>query len=238
MIELTNISFTYPGVERPSLNNLSFKVAKGKLLVLCGGNGCGKTTLLCFLAGIFAKFGGKASISGFDPAFEGQKLRKQVAYVPQNPDLYLLGSTLREDLFLGLSRQTANLPETVSRSELLLQEFALQDDLDTPLHNLSYGQRRKACLASALLGRPGLLLLDEPFAGLDYSSVLHLRQTIKDNRREGITQVIAEHNLELVADLADEFALLKAGELLAKGIKEEVAPRLIEANVRPPCTWV
>lgn len=238
MFELTNISFTYPEATRPSLNNLCLDLARGNLLVLAGANGCGKTTLLCFLAGIFANFGGKASILGFDPAVEGQNLRQQVAYVPQNPDLYLLGSTLREDLFLGLGKQTARQPETIERSELLLQELALQDELDTPLHNLSYGQRRKACLASALLGRPELLLLDEPFAGLDYSSVLHLRETIESNRREGITQVIAEHNLELVADLADEFALLKEGGLLARGGKDEIGPKLIEANVRPPCNWV
>ena len=139
---------------------------------------------------------------------------------------------------MGLTKKNAQAPETKERAALLLQELGLAGLEHEPLQTLSFGQRRKTCLASALLGQPQILLLDEPFAGLDWQASLHLREILITNRNLGVTQIITVHDLDLLADLTDNFVLLQQGSLLEKGDAQKVFPKLFQANVRPPCWWL
>ena len=242
MIKANKLSFIYPGAHSPAISSLDLELKQGKIHCLLGANGSGKTTLLCLLSGLFTNFFGSLEI--LDDALPKStqasplQLRKISAYVPQNPDIYLLGSTLEEDLYLGLPKKIAQAPETRQQAHLLLQELGLAGLEQEPLQTLSFGQRRKACLASALLGRPQILLLDEPFAGLDWQASLHLRKILEANRNLGVTQIITVHDLDLLADLADNFVLLEKGGLLAQGDAQSVFPKLFEGNVRPPCWWL
>lgn len=236
MIKVENLSFTYPGAEQASLSNISFNITPGSLVCLLGANGSGKTTLLCLLSGLFNSYAGKLEIAGKN--LPDPEVQNFTSYVPQNPDLYLLGTTLKEDLFIGLPRAKAESDEMQLAAQKLLQELGLSGLEEKPLQTLSYGQRHKACLASALLDNPKLLFLDEPFSGLDFPAVIHLRQIIAENKKQGITQIITVHDLDIISDMADEFALLAAGNLLAKGTCEEVFPRLVDGGVRPPCWWL
>ena len=245
MIKINDLSFSYPEAETAAITSLSLELERGKIHCLLGANGSGKTTLLCLLAGLFNNFSGSLNVFGqILPSPKnanpnpGQEIRKFSAYVPQSPDVYLLGSNLEEDLYLGLPKALAQSPETKKQARLLLQELGLVGLEKQPLQTLSFGERRKACLASALLAQPQILLLDEPFAGLDWQASLHLRGLLANNKGLGITQIITVHDLDLLADLADNFVLLHKGSLLAEGEAKNVFPRLLQGNVRPPCWWL
>ena len=240
MIRAVNLSFQYPG-QGPgevALSGLDFAVEPGCLVCVLGGNGSGKSTLLALLAGLFSDFTGSLQVGGLDLSTAAPEARKLAGLVPQNPDLYLLGSTLQEDMLLGFSRVERDDAALLARAEALAREFGLAGLEQRPLQTLSFGQRRKASLAAALMREPRLLLLDEPFSGLDFEAQLHLRRIIQESRRQGLTQLVVAHDLDLIADLADGFLLLKGGRIIGQGDREEVFPQLQGANVRPPCWWL
>ncbi|MFW6243790.1 MAG: ATP-binding cassette domain-containing protein [Desulfovibrionales bacterium] len=151
----------------------------------------------------------------------------------EKADLQILGSTVAEDLMLGLENTEDNTRlcrETASRLGLL-------EWWDTPVHALSWGQKRKLCLAATLLRQPAVLLFDEPFSGLDYPSATELRRTLAHNRAQGMTQVVAVHDLEPVLDLADRLLVLSRGVLALEGTPAEVLDHVAGHSVRPPCSW-
>ncbi len=234
IVEASGLFFRHPGAARDTLKNLSFAIGQGELLCLLGVNGSGKSTLLALLAGLFPQAAGEFTVADCVLPREGFKLRGLVALVPQDPDVYILGSLVEEDLLLGLdAKDTAGRERALGFARL----FGLEKLLDQPVHALSYGQKRKLCLASALASRPQLLLLDEPFAGLDHPSALAMREALVRNKAAGLTQVVVGHDLDLMADLADSFMLLRDGEIVARGGSGAVFPRLAENGVRPPCWW-
>ena len=229
-----SLYFRHPGADADTLKNLNFTIRHGELLCLMGVNGSGKSTLLTLLAGLLPQASGKLLVGGCALPQESAKLRGTVALVPQDPDVYILGSLVEEDLLLGLD------PADVEGKKRAL-DFARTFDLDSalmqPVHTLSHGQKRKLCLASALASQPQLLLLDEPFAGLDHPATLAMREALISNKAAGLAQVVVGHDLDLMADLADSFMLLQGGEIIIHDSKERVFPRLLEAGVRPPCWW-
>ena len=236
MIKAQNLEFSYPGSGRPALAGLELDIARGRIVCLMGGNGSGKSTLLCLLAGLFDDFEGELSIGGFRLPEKQKEARAIVGLVPQNPDSFLLGSTLREDMFLGLDKGKS--AELQGLFNDLCGEMGLLGLEDEALQTLSFGERRKASIAAALMCAPGLLLLDEPFSGLDFYAQLHLRDIIIENRSAGITQVVVTHDLDMIADLGEDFILLKEGRIFSQGRRETVFPLLREGNVRPPCWWL
>ena len=234
IIEAASLSFRHAGADKDTLRDLDFAVGEGELLCLLGVNGSGKSTLLALLAGLFPPDSGSLSVAGFVLPREGFKLRGAVALVPQDPDVYILGSLVEEDLLLGLDRDDGAGKE---RALAFARLFGLGDSLAQPVHTLSYGQKRKLCLASALAAAPAILLLDEPFAGLDLPAATAMRETLIRNKAAKLTQLVVGHDLDLMADIADSFMLLQDGRILAKGGRDEVFPRLLDAGVRPPCWW-
>ncbi len=228
------LCFRYQGEQKDALGPISFTLEKGSLYNLLGLNGSGKSTLLALLAGVYAPTSGTLRAGGMGISEKNSPLRGKCALVPQDPDTYILGSLAREDLLLGLNPHDT---EAASKALDLAQEMGLADFLDQPPHTLSHGQKRKLCLASALAGQPDLLLLDEPFAGLDHPSALFTRQALMRNKQAGITQVITGHDLDLTADISDVFLLMQNGLLIKQGGAAEVFPLLQTYGVRPPCWW-
>lgn len=230
----SSLFFRHPGAEEDTLKNLTFSIRHGELLCLLGVNGSGKSTLLALLAGLFAQHSGDLTVAGNVLPRESFKLRGKVALVPQDPDVYILGSLVEEDLFLALEKDDEKGKE---RALGFARVFGLEHALNQPVHTLSHGQKRKLCLASALAARPTLLLLDEPFAGLDHPSSMAMREALARNKAAGLTQVVVGHDLDLMADLADSFMLLQDGRIVIAGNGETVFPHLLKAGVRPPCSW-
>ncbi|EPR37436.1 ABC transporter related protein [Desulfovibrio sp. X2] len=228
-VEAEGLGYAYAG-GRKGLCDVTLRLREGDILGLAGANGAGKSTLLALLGGILQPGAGSLLVAGLDAARESAGVRRASAMVFQEADLAIIGSTVEEDLLLGLD---------ASRRE---EALALAARLglaapDVPVQTLSFGQKRKLCLAAALLRKPRLLLLDEPFAGLDYPGAREMRALLASGRAAGLTQVVAVHDLEPLADLADCWLVLADGRQAAFGTAEEVFPRLRGLGVRPPCAW-
>ncbi len=229
MISAAAVHFAYaPSVS--ILHDIGFELDKGQILGLVGPNGAGKSTLLALLAGLLTPSSGILRVAGVDAVQDGEVVRRKTALVLQEADLTIIGTTIGEDICLGLPFER--------HGEAL--DLAVRLHLpgpDTPVHTLSHGQKRKLCLATALLRQPELLLLDEPFAGLDYPGIREVRAMLQANRDNGLTQIIACHDLEPLADLADLWLVLAGGRQTAFGTAREVFPLLEALDVRPPCSW-
>lgn len=231
MIHLDSVTFGYAKTA-PVLRGVHFGLPSGSILALAGANGSGKSTLLSLLAGLHAPDSGSLAVEGVsDPA----RLRRTVGLVLQDAELMILGATVAEDICLGLESHDDAGRETARR---LAEGFGLLGLWDAPVQTLSYGQKRKLTLAAALRDAPSLLCLDEPFAGLDYPAVLEVRSILAANRKRGLTQVVAAHDVEPLAGIADAWAVLCDGCLEAYGKAESVFPKLLECGVRPPCAWL
>lgn len=238
ILNAQNISFSYEESLKPSLENISFSIPEGHLTCLCGKNGSGKSTLLTLLCGIHTPQEGSLFIADLDLPKEINWLRGQVALVPQDPDLYILGTTVEEDLFLSIPKT-----DTIGKEKALhyTEKFNLSPKLSLPVHQLSFGEKRKLCIASALSGISGkalkLLLLDEPFAGLDYPSALVMSDLIKNNKKEGLTQIVVTHDLEYLIDFTDQIIILQDGQIFFDGTPESAKDYYLTAGIRPPYVY-
>jgi biotin transport system ATP-binding protein len=234
VITLTDLGYDYPG-GGPALEGVSLHLPAGALMVLAGVNGSGKSTLLSLLAGIFTPTAGRLAIGPCTSPKDCHRFRELVSLVVQDSDLQIVGATVSEDLCLGLPPADA---AGLARARGMAERFGLAPLWEAPVQTLSGGQKRRLCLAAALRDRPQVLVLDEPFANLDYPGVAMMREIIADNKGRGLTQIIAAHDVEPLADLADSWAVLAAGRLALTGTADEVFPRLRDHGVRPPCAWL
>jgi biotin transport system ATP-binding protein len=223
-----DLNFSYPQ-RRSVLTDLSFEVKGGEILGLVGTNGSGKSTLLDLMAGILVPDGGKIILSGQQGT---SHLRQKTALLPQNVDHWLLGETPREDLELAVGGDLLQ-PADPSVSILdIAEQWGLLDILDEPVETLSVGQKKRLALASSLAGNPEVVLLDEPFSGLDWPASLTLLEDLARLPKGGVAVILATHDPQLVVNLVSHWLLLKPGaHLWAKG--EEATARFAEFGVRP-----
>jgi biotin transport system ATP-binding protein len=200
---------------------------------LAGANGSGKSTLLALMAGLYAPTRGSLEVAGRVSPGHEEDIRRVCRLVMQDADLQILGATVEEDLLLGRERGEA----VTAEARAMAERFNLSRYWDSPVQTLSWGTKRKLCLAAALLDRPRVLLLDEPFSGLDYPGVREMRALIRANRETGLTQVVSSHDLESFIDLVDGLAVLDNGELVLNGPAESVLDHVAEHSVRAPGAW-
>ncbi|HEY6569016.1 MAG TPA: ABC transporter ATP-binding protein [Candidatus Limnocylindrales bacterium] len=209
---------------REILSGVSFDVRRGELFALLGPNGAGKTTTVEILEGYRRPDAGTASVLGLDPARDGPRLRPRIGLMLQEGGVDNR-STARE--VVRLYARFYRDPEDPDR---LLDAVDLGRVAGTRYRRLSGGEKQRLALALALLGRPELLLLDEPTAGMDPAAKQATRQRIVDLRAAGTTIVLTTHELADVERLADRVAVLDRGRLVATGTPAELtgggAPRL------------
>jgi ABC-2 type transport system ATP-binding protein len=202
---------------RRVLDGVDLEVAPGLVTALLGENGQGKTTLMRLALGVLAADGGTLEVAGCDPLKQARRLREQVGYVPAQPDAYDW-MTVR-DLFRFLSPQYPTWDRATA--DALVAQLRIPEK--TPFKAMSRGEGMKAMLAAALAPRPPLLLLDEPFAGLDpLVREEVLRGVIGELRAGERTVLVATHDLDVVARVADRVAILADGRIRRHGTLEEV----------------
>ncbi len=217
-----------------ALDGLDLTVAEGTVLGLLGPNGAGKTTTVRILATLLRPDAGHATVAGFDVVRQADELRSVIGLSGQFSavDENLTG---RENLWMfGRLYQLAN-ADARQRASALLDQFDLADAADRTVKTYSGGMKRRLDLASALIGRPSLLFLDEPTTGLDPRSRLGMWDVIRGLVREGTTLLLTTQYLEEADELADTIAVVDRGKIIARGtadeLKTEVGGERIEVVV-------
>ncbi len=215
---LEAVDFHYPDNSR-GLVQCTLALQRGSRTVLLGPNGAGKTTLFLHLNGILRPQRGTVQFDGVpvDYSRHGLRcLRSRVGLVFQNPDSQLVSASVREDVSfgpcnLGLDRATVS-----RRVAEALAVVGMGDHADRPVHSLSFGQKKRVCIAGVLAMEPELLLLDEPMAGLDPAMQGELEQLLDRLHRQGMTIVMATHDIDFTYRWADQVCLLAEGECRAQ----------------------
>ena len=226
MISSATLPRPWKKVKGPGIVGLNLNVYDGCVLGLVGPNGAGKTTLLRMMAGILPLQGGTvtARFSSSEPEHVGD-LRQWVGHMPEQVR-WQGGQTVREGLeAIGDMRNTPS-----KRIDGLLDLVGLNQRKDERLDNLSQGMRQRLSIAAALLGSPKVLLLDEPFNGLDPVAAEAFTQLVKRLASKGVAVVISSHMVAQLDQLIDRIALLHRGQLLDEGTLEEVEGRLDLSN--------
>ena len=234
---LVKIYRTRGAGEVRALDGVDLEVAEGTVLGLLGPNGAGKTTTVRILATLLQPDEGRAVVAGHDVVREPQQVRRQIGLSGQYAavDENLTG---RENLTMfgrlyQMSRQAAR-----TRADELLEQFTLTDAADRVAKSYSGGMRRRLDLASALIGHPRLLFLDEPTTGLDPRSRLGMWDVIRGLVRDGTTLLLTTQYLEEADELADTIAVVDHGRIIARGtadqLKSQVGGERIEVVVRDP----
>ncbi len=221
-------------IEVRALDGIDLTVAEGTVLGLLGPNGAGKTTTVRILATLLRPDAGRATVAGFDVVREAQRLRRVIGLSGQYAavDENLTG---RENLWMFGRLYQLRSDEAAKRAGELLDQFDLSDAADRTVKTYSGGMRRRLDLASALIGRPRLLFLDEPTTGLDPRSRLGMWDVIRGLVRDGTTLLLTTQYLEEADELADTIAVVDHGRIIARGtadeLKAEVGGERIEVVV-------
>ena len=226
--------------ERVAVREVSLTVTAGEVVALMGRNGAGKSTLLNALVGLGPRGTGTVSVGGAEPAgLSGPDLLRAVGLVPQQPADLLEGTTVAEEC--RTSDRDAGCEPGTTRALLALMAPDIEDG--THPRDLSEGQRLLLVLCVVLAARPPLLLLDEPTRGLDYPTKGRLARVLADLAQAGHAVVLATHDVELVADVADRVVILAEGEVVADGPTTQVvtsspmfAPQV--AKILAPQRWL
>jgi len=223
VIELKSLVKSYGPVQ--ALNRLSLKVPKGCLYGLLGPNGSGKTTTLRIICTLLAPDSGTVIVSGLDALENSKGVRQNLGYVAQEVsiDKILTGRELLK-LHCDLYHLSAN--ERKSRIQELIYRLDMNDWIDRRSGSYSGGMRRRLDLASGLLHKPQLLILDEPTVGLDIESRYVVWDLLKELRSKGITILLSSHYLEEVDSLADQIGIIDNGQIIAEG-----PPQVLKENL-------
>lgn len=229
-----------PALRCDAIASLNLHIHPHKRIALLGANGSGKSTLLLHLNGTLRPSHGSVSYHGKVMGYsrsELQKWRSQIALVFQEPDHQIFAGTVAQDISFGPMNLGLPLSEVRDRVAESLAALELGAFADLPPHMLSHGQRKRVALAGALALRPEVLLLDEPTAGLDPKGTQMLLDALAKLSRQGMTQVVSTHDLDLALEWADEVVILHEGRLLAQGKPFTVlanAALMSEAHLRVP----
>ncbi len=213
LIELRGASYRYPDGSH-GLRDCHLALRPGSRNALLGANGAGKTTLMQHLNGLLQPETGVLRWKGETVVHNRaglRALRQQVGLVFQNPDRQLFSAHVEEDVSFG--PLNLGLPETEVRNRVAqaLRSVGLQDHARAPVHHLSFGQKKRVCLAGVLAMRPQLLVLDEPMAGLDLPMQQDLQRLLDALVAEGVTVLVSTHDPDFAANWADEIHVMAQG---------------------------
>ena len=220
MLVIDGLTKTYPGGKR-AVDGLSLRVRPGEIYGFIGHNGAGKSTTIRAVCGVMDFDGGTITVDGMDVRTQALACKQRIAYIPDNPDLYefMTGTqyiALIADLF-GVAQ--AERDELTARYAAL---FGMQDSIGELIGAYSHGMKQKTALIAALVHRPRLMVLDEPFVGLDPEASFHLKAVMRELCDAGSAIFFSTHVLEVAQKLCDRVAIIRAGHLVAEGAMQEV----------------
>nr|WP_284126255.1 LPS export ABC transporter ATP-binding protein [Parerythrobacter aestuarii] len=227
-LEVVSIAKSYD--KRAVLTDISLSVGKGEVLGLLGPNGAGKTTCFYSVMGLVRPDAGRVLMDGEDvthlPMYRRAILG--LGYLPQETSIFR-GMTVEQNINCVLEMVEPD-PETREKElDRLLDEFGLQRLRTSPAMALSGGERRRCEIARALAAKPSIMLLDEPFAGIDPLSIHDIRDLVKDLKTRGIGVLITDHNVRETLEIVDRACIIYGGQVLFAGTPQEL---VADENVR------
>ncbi len=216
-------SFRYPD-GTPALSDITLEVAPGEFCGILGSNGSGKTTLLRLLDGMIKDFSGDVRLDGDDiRRLSPRQIYSRMGLVFQNPDDQLFAHSVYEDVAFGPRNMGFGEQEVAERVTRALIDVEMSDLAGKDIHNLSFGQKKRVCIAGLLAMGHGILLLDEPTAGLDPMGEYRMMELLtRLNRESGVTIVMATHSVDLVPVFLGRLHILSRGTVVRSGTPEEV----------------
>jgi ABC-2 type transport system ATP-binding protein len=212
MLELRNVTKAFTGIV--AVDNVSFQARAGEITGYLGPNGSGKSTTMKMITGLLETSSGHILFDGEDIESSPMAYKQRLGYVPEEPHLYGHLSGLEYLVMVGQLRNLSA-AATSDRIDGLLRLFSLRGDRHAPISAYSKGMRQKVLLSAALLHNPDLLLLDEPFSGLDVGTGLVLRSLIQELAARGKVVLFSSHELETVERVCSHVVILHRGKIVA-----------------------
>ena len=219
MLKIEHLTKTYG--DKTAVSDLSLHVAPGQICAFIGHNGAGKTTTLTACCGILPFDSGRITIDGLDIRTDPVACKQRLAYLPDNPDLYEFFTGIR---YLNFIADIYGVP-AAQRQERIRKYgdlFSLTADLAQPISAYSHGMKQKLALISALLHQPRLILMDEPFVGLDPMAAHQLKELMRQHCAGGGAILFSTHVLEVAERLCHQVAIIRQGKLVVSGDMETV----------------
>jgi cobalt/nickel transport system ATP-binding protein len=237
-LEARDIEYAYPG-GIAALCGVSFRARCGELVAVLGANGSGKTTLLKVLMRLVQPQRGQVLLGQLDArGLKPADIYRRVGMVFQNPSDQLFAATVEQDVTFGPANLGLPPAEIAARTGEALEAVDGLEFRDRPIHDLSFGQQKRVCLAGVLAMRPPILLLDEPTAGLDPAGESQMAELLlRLRRRQATTIVVCTHAVDLLPVLADRVYVLRHGRVWREGPAEQVLcdpPAMAAAGLRLP----
>ena len=219
MLKITHLTKTFG--EKKAVDDLSLEIAPGEIYGFIGHNGAGKTTTLKSVVGIQQFDAGEITIGGISLKKDPLACKRQLAYIPDNPDLYDFMTGIKYLNFIAdIFGVSAN--DRQERIRNYADLFELTDDLAQPIAAYSHGMKQKLAILSAWIHDPKLIIMDEPFVGLDPKASHLLKGMMREVCDGGGAIFFSTHVLEVAEKLCDKVAIIKAGKLIRSGTMEEV----------------
>jgi len=221
MIEICNLSKSYSKGAVKAVDNLSLHVKPGEIFGFLGPNGAGKTTTIKMMVGLLNPDSGSIKINGFDIQKNPLEAKRNIGYVPDNPDIY---ERLTGIEYLNFMADMYQVPVDVRKERIasFLEMFNLTDAAGDLIKSYSHGMRQKIVLTGALIHSPALWVLDEPMVGLDPKSAHLLKDLMRKHCDNGNTVFFSTHILEVAEKLCDRIGIINKGRLIAIGTLDEL----------------
>lgn len=220
MIEIKNVTKIYNG-EKRAVDDISFTVNDGEVFAFIGHNGAGKTTTIKSVVGILDFEQGDILINGKSIKKQPIECKKEMAYVPDNPDLY---ENMKAIDFINFmcDMYEVDKEERKQQIEKYAKMFEIENNLNDEISSFSHGMKQKVALISALAHNPKVLIMDEPFVGLDPKAVFDMKEIMKQMCKEGKTIFFSTHILEVAEKLCSRVAIIKQGKIVKVGKMSEI----------------
>jgi len=235
---LKGASHIFADNTRVNIGGLELEVHKGQKIAILGPNGSGKTTLILLLTGLLKSSGGHVELFGLDPRKNFDEVKKRIGIVFQNIEAQLIAPTVKEDVSFAPRNYRLSEEEVLQRFEKIMVLIGIENLADKIIHYLSGGEKKKVALAGAMVMEPPLLILDEPFEGLDpkarqeLASLLELFNDLYDT-----TVILSTHDVETAGRFADQMYIMAEGNIIMKGKPKELFNKIDElkkANLHAP----
>lgn len=219
MLRIEHLTKSYD--EKKAVDDLSLHIKAGEIFGFIGHNGAGKSTTLKSAVGILKYDEGKIFINGVSIKDDPIKCKKELAYIPDNPDMYDFMSGIK---YLNFIADVFGVPadERMEKIHKYADLFELTDDLAQPISSYSHGMKQKLAVISAWMHDPKLIIMDEPFVGLDPKAAHILKEMMREHCDRGGAIFFSTHVLEVAEKLCDKVAIIKQGRLIKSGTMDEV----------------